>query len=133
MNRPFGVGTGALREPESSRSLAGTNLDDAEEAALEGYPALAILRIDAEPGPVAVDPERTLFLLTDMQRDFLEPGGFGDTLGNDVTLLFPVIAACQRVLATARLMGMLVIHTREGHRPDIVDAPPAKVERGAHR
>ena len=67
-----------------------------------------------------------------MQRDFLEPGGFGETLGNDVSLLARAVDAdrqrCWRPRATP---GMLVIHTREGHRPDLTDAPPAKIERGA--
>src|SRR4051812_31936126 len=65
-----------------------------------------------------------------MQRDFLEPGGFGAALGNDVTRLQAAVAPCRAVLAAARRAGMLVIHTREGHRPDLSDAPPLKVERG---
>ena len=65
-----------------------------------------------------------------MQRDFLEPGGFGETLGNDVALLKAAVAPLRKVLAAARAAGMLVIHTREGHRPDLSDAPRHKVERG---
>jgi nicotinamidase-related amidase len=65
-----------------------------------------------------------------MQRDFLEPGGFGETLGNDVSLLTKVIEPLGALIATARRTDMLVIHTREGHRPDLSDAPRAKVERG---
>ncbi len=65
-----------------------------------------------------------------MQRDFLEPGGFGETLGNDVSLLTRAIAPCKAVLDAFRAAGLLVIHTREGHRPDLSDAPKAKVERG---
>jgi len=67
----------------------------------------------------------------DMQRDFIEPGGFGETLGNDVSRLRTAIAPCRALLAAAREAGILVIHTREGHRPDLSDAPRAKVERGA--
>src|SRR6476660_3756480 len=69
--------------------------------------------------------------MIDMQRDFLEPGGFGEALGNDVTLLSTAIGPCKALLDRARTAGMLVVHTREGHRPDLADAPPAKVERGA--
>ena len=68
-----------------------------------------------------------------MQRDFLEPGGFGEALGNDVSLLGAAVGPCRAVLEAARARGMLVIHTREGHRPDLSDAPPRKVERGAAR
>ncbi|MFC3694094.1 cysteine hydrolase family protein [Chenggangzhangella methanolivorans] len=89
-----------------------------------------MVTIDAEPQPIAVDLGRTALVIIDMQRDFLEPGGFGETLGNDISLLEAAIAPCQAVLAAARAAGMLVIHTREGHRPDLSDAPKAKVERG---
>jgi nicotinamidase-related amidase len=86
--------------------------------------------VDAEPAPIAIEPHTTALVIIDMQRDFLEPGGFGETLGNDVSLLQAAVAPCRDVLAAARGRGMLVIHTREGHRPDLADAPPAKVERG---
>jgi len=87
--------------------------------------------IQAEPGALEVDPARTAIVMIDMQRDFLEPGGFGESLGNDVSLLTKAIAPAKRLLAAARKLGMLVVHTREGHRPDLSDAPPAKVERGS--
>jgi len=87
--------------------------------------------VDAEPAPVAIDAMATALVIIDMQRDFLEPGGFGHTLGNDVSLLRAAIEPCQMLLASARRRGMLVVHTREGHRPDLSDAPAAKIERGA--
>ena len=65
-----------------------------------------------------------------MQRDFLLPGGFGETLGNDVSLLQKVVPPLTEVLASARENGLLVIHTREGHLPDLSDCPPAKLQRG---
>ncbi|PJE33969.1 isochorismatase [Pseudooceanicola lipolyticus] len=89
------------------------------------------VQLCAEPAPLAFSPARAALVLIDMQRDFLEPGGFGETLGNDVSLLQAAVEPCQRALAAARAAGMLVIHTREGHRPDLSDAPPAKVARGA--
>jgi nicotinamidase-related amidase len=92
---------------------------------------MATAIIDAEPEPIAIDPARTALVIIDMQRDFLEPGGFGEALGNDVSLLGAAVEPCRAVLAAARGRGMLVIHTREGHRPDLSDAPRAKVERGA--
>ncbi len=86
--------------------------------------------LSAEPGPIRIDPGSTALIVIDMQRDFLEPGGFGATLGNDVGQLRPAIAGCIQTLELARSAGLLVIHTREGHRPDLSDAPRAKVERG---
>ena len=92
---------------------------------------MATTTIDAEPEPISVDPSRTAIVIIDMQRDFLLPGGFGASLGNDVSLLGAAIEPCRRLLSAAREKGLLVIHTREGHRPDLSDAPRAKVERGA--
>jgi nicotinamidase-related amidase len=87
--------------------------------------------VAAEPGPIDLDWSTTALLIIDMQRDFMEPGGFGETLGNDVSQLARAVAPIAAVLKAARDTGMLVIHTREGHLPDLSDAPPAKVERGA--
>ncbi len=88
------------------------------------------LSVPAEPYAYTFDPATTALVIIDMQRDFVEPGGFGETLGNDVSLLRGVIAPLERMLATARAAGLLVIHTREGHRPDLTDCPPAKLRRG---
>jgi nicotinamidase-related amidase len=87
--------------------------------------------IDAKPEPLNVDFKRCAIVMIDMQRDFLEKGGFGETLGNDVSLLARAIEPCQRLLSAAREHGVLIIHTREGHRPDLSDAPKAKLERGS--
>src|ERR1700716_1909834 len=87
--------------------------------------------VAAEPEPIDLDWSTTALVIIDMQRDFMEPGGFGETLGNDVSQLARAVQPIAAVLAAARGTGMLVIHTREGHLPDLSDAPPAKVERGA--
>jgi biuret amidohydrolase len=89
-----------------------------------------IATLQAEPTLVTIDLAKTALLIIDMQRDFLEPGGFGAALGNDVSRLQAAVAPCRDVLAAARHAGILVIHTREGHRADLSDAPPLKVERG---
>jgi biuret amidohydrolase len=89
--------------------------------------------IDARPVPVEWDPVTTALIVIDMQRDFLEPGGFGEMLGNDVSLLRSTIAPTARVLHRARELSLLVIHTREGHRPDLSDCPPAKLVRNGDR
>ena len=91
---------------------------------------MAVKRVEAEPSALVVEFEHTALVIIDMQRDFLEPGGFGETLGNNVALLKAAVPPLKAVLAAARKAGMLVIHTREGHRPDLSDAPKHKVERG---
>jgi biuret amidohydrolase len=88
------------------------------------------IKLDAEPAPLSIDLDKSALVIIDMQRDFLEPGGFGAALGNDVSRLQAAVEPCKSVLAAARRIKMLIIHTREGHRPDLSDAPPHKVERG---
>ena len=85
--------------------------------------------VDAVPGPFPLPPGQVALVVIDMQRDFLLPGGFGETLGNDVCQLAAVVPPLQRVLAAARAAGLMVIHTREGHRagpvrPAAGQAPP---------
>ena len=90
-----------------------------------------VLRIHAEPSELEIAAERTALVVIDMQRDFLLPGGFGESLGNDVSLLARVVEPCGKLLAAFRARGLPVIHTREGHNPDLSDVPKAKLERGS--
>ena len=86
--------------------------------------------VPAEPYPFPLDPAAAALIVIDMQRDFLEPGGFGASLGNDVALLRRAIGPTQRVLAAWRAAGLVVVHTREGHAPDLSDLPASKRRRG---
>jgi nicotinamidase-related amidase len=92
-----------------------------------------ILRIDAEPYPFEYSPATCALLIIDMQRDFIEPGGFGEMLGNDVSQLQRVVEPIQRLVAAWRAMGLPVLPTREGHRPDLSCLPLAKKTRGHGR
>lgn len=74
--------------------------------------------------------DRVALIIIDMQRDFMEPGGFGDGLGNDVSRLQKIVPTLKRLLDTFRAHNLLVIHTLECHRPDLSDCPPAKRLRG---
>jgi len=89
-----------------------------------------MLRIAAVPYAYDCVPERTALVVIDMQRDFIEPGGFGAALGNDVAQLARIVPTVAALLAFARSHGMLVVHTRESHLPDLSDCPPAKRLRG---
>ncbi len=88
-----------------------------------------MITVPADPSAYEFDPARTALVCIDFQRDFVEPGGFGETLGNDVSTLRSAIAPTERVLAAARQLDLTVIHTREGHRPDLSDCPPNKLWR----
>ena len=86
--------------------------------------------VKAEPYTFEFEPATTALVIVDMQRDFVDPGGFGEALGNDVSLLRKAIVPIKRLLAAARQAGLLIIHTREGHRPDLSDLQPSKKARG---
>jgi nicotinamidase-related amidase len=93
--------------------------------------AAGVRTVRAEPFEFVFDPSRTALVMIDMQRDFIEPGGFGESLGNDVRLLARVVEPARELLDWARASGLLVVHTRECHRPDLSDCPPSKRLRGA--
>lgn len=86
--------------------------------------------VPAQPGPFELHADQVALIVIDMQRDFIEPGGFGAALGNDVSRLAAAIEPVQRLLAMFRVRGWPVLHTRECHRPDLSDCPPAKRLRG---
>lgn len=88
------------------------------------------LRVAALPYDYAFDPRHTALVVIDMQRDFIEPGGFGEALGNDVSHLAAAVPATIELLSLARRLGLLVVHTRESHLPDLSDCPLSKRMRG---
>jgi nicotinamidase-related amidase len=92
---------------------------------------MARIEIDAEPFAFTADRDALGLVVIDMQRDFIEPGGFGAALGNDVAPLGAIVPTVRRLIEGFRAAGLPVIHTRECHRPDLSDCPPAKRDRGA--
>ena len=85
-----------------------------------------MIAVAAKPFAFRLEPRSTALVVIDMQRDFIEPGGFGETLGNDVRRLQAVIPAVKKLLEICRKSGLTVVHTRESHRPDLSDCPPSK-------
>jgi biuret amidohydrolase len=89
-----------------------------------------MIAVKAQPYDFSVDPERTALAVIDMQRDFIEPGGFGESLGNEVARLEAIIPTVQALIGLFRQKGWPVIHTRENHAPDLSDCPQSKLRRG---
>ena len=89
-----------------------------------------MIEVKAEPFPFKLDPAHVALVVIDMQRDFVEHGGFGESLGNDVTLLQAIVPTVADLIALFRTRGWPILHTRESHLPDLSDCPPAKRERG---
>lgn len=89
-----------------------------------------MISVPARPYPFQLDPGHTALVVIDMQRDFIEPGGFGASLGNNVALLEAIIPTTARLISLFRAQGWPIVHTREAHQPDLSDCPPAKISRG---
>ncbi len=89
-----------------------------------------MIDIPAQPFPFALDPKHTALVVIDMQRDFVEAGGFGETLGNDLTPVAAIVPTVAELIALFRTKKWPILHTRECHRPDLSDCPPAKRLRG---
>src|SRR5271165_5105754 len=89
-----------------------------------------MIEVDAEPFPYRFDPDRAALVVIDMQRDFLEPGGFGETLGNDLAPVREIVPTVAALIEIFRDKGWTILHTRESHLPDLSDCPPAKRARG---
>lgn len=89
-----------------------------------------MITLPAQPFPFALDPAKVALVVIDMQRDFVEPGGFGETLGNDLTPVAEIVPTVAQLIALFRAKGWPILHTRESHLPDLSDCPPAKLLRG---
>jgi len=89
-----------------------------------------MIEVTAEPFAFRFEPARTALVVIDMQRDFLEPGGFGETLGNDLKPVIEIVPTVAALIDTFRDKGWTILHTRESHLPDLSDCPPAKRARG---
>lgn len=90
-----------------------------------------MVSVKARPYDYALEPGKTALVVIDMQRDFIERGGFGDALGNDVSRLEAIIPATAKLIGLFRERGWPIVHTREAHKPDLSDCPPSKIRRGS--
>jgi biuret amidohydrolase len=89
-----------------------------------------MIEVPARPYPYPLDPAHTALVVIDMQRDFIERGGFGDSLGNDVARLEAILPTTARLISLFRARNWPIVHTREAHKPDLSDCPPSKIRRG---
>ena len=89
-----------------------------------------MISVPAQPFAFALDSTKVALVVIDMQRDFVEPGGFGATLGNDLSPVAAIVPTVARLIALFRQKGLPILHTRESHLPDLSDCPPAKLTRG---
>jgi biuret amidohydrolase len=89
-----------------------------------------MFEVEARPYPFEFVPGKTMLVVIDMQRDFIEPGGFGESRGNDVSRLEAIIPTTAALIGLFRERGWPVLHTREAHKPDLSDCPPSKIIRG---
>jgi len=89
-----------------------------------------MIEVPAAPFPFTLDPAHTALVVIDMQRDFLEPGGFGETLGNDLTPVAAIVPTVAELISLFRGRNWPIVHTRESHKPDLSDCPPSKRLRG---
>jgi len=85
-----------------------------------------MIEVPAAPFPFTLDPAHTALVVIDMQRDFLEPGGFGETLGNDLTPVAAIVPTVAELISLFRGRNWPIVHTRESHKPDLSDCPPSK-------
>src|SRR3984893_16722771 len=120
----------ARRRPSAGRHVPCVRSGGPRGAAQRAYEMTTAIDLAAEPYEVTLAPKHCALLIIDMQRDFLEPGGFGEMLGNDVSQLRRTIDPNRRLLEAWRAAGLRVRHTPEGHRPDLADLPPVKKIRG---
>src|SRR6187200_1258304 len=88
------------------------------------------ITLPAAPTPFTAPPAALALVVIDMQRDFVEPGGFGAALGNDVSRLGAIVPTVAGLIDLFRAKGWTIVHTREAHLPDLSDCPPAKRLRG---
>lgn len=131
---------GAQIAPDKSELADGLTIGDLivtktmRKARIESQPREdPAMLIDAEPYPwpfdAELDPKRTALLCIDWQADFCGPGGYVDRMGYDLSLTRTPLGPTAKVLEAARRWGAMIIHTREGHRPDLSDCPPNKLWR----